>query len=285
MMDIFLDSGAFTVWKSGGTVNLQAYIDFIHAHKDKLTVYANLDDMADPVKTWENQVEMEKQGLKPLPVYHIGEDTKYLKKCMEYEYFAVGGNVLKGLGVLKRFFDQLFTVICPKENGFLPTHKIHGFALTAPSIVASYPWYSADSTSWVMYGKYGIILISKGNFREEPYTIFVSTRSKAQMEHDAHINTVSPIHREYIMRYIEKRGFKLGESEFKEVTKGYKLGENEAWADRATYSVEIIKERGLCNDHAQRDFFNLQYYLELERSVPEWPWPWEHLQESLATLL
>lgn len=282
-MDIFLDSGAFTVWKSGGTVNLQDYIDFIHKHKDKLEVYANLDVMTDPAATWENQAEMERQGLKPLPVFHIGEDFKYLHKCMEYEYFAVGGNVYKGLGILKSFFDTMFAMLCPKDNGYLPTHKVHGFALTAPSIVASYPWYSADSTSWVMYGKYGIILIPKSTYKEEPYTIFVSTRSKAQAEYDAHIKTVSPVHREYIMKYITSRKFVLGSSEFHTESKGYKLKDNEVWSDRKTYEVETILERGLCNDHSIRDYFNLQYYLDLERSVPEWPWPWERRQWTLES--
>jgi hypothetical protein len=132
-----------------------------------------------------------------------------------------------------------------------------------------------------MYGKYGIILMprnmkAKGDYHRTPLTIFVSTRSKAQYEFDAHIDSVSKMHRDVIITYIEMKGFVLGCSEFKKVGDEYELKENEAWSvrTRGEKEVEIIKERGLCNDHKLRDQFNLLYYLELERSIPKWPWPW-----------
>ncbi len=71
---LFLDSGAYSAFRQGVEIDLQAYITFCHEHKDVFEVYAVLDDIRDPRRTWENQQEMERQGLRPLPTYHYGED-------------------------------------------------------------------------------------------------------------------------------------------------------------------------------------------------------------------
>ena len=277
MMDVFLDSGAFSVWKKGMSVNIQDYIDFIHKYKHLINVYANLDDMNSPDKTWENQREMERQGLNPLPVYHIGEPYKYFKMALEYEYFAVGGVVFKGRGVLYRGLVDIFSTVCPASNNFMPTHKVHGFALTSPILAVTFPWYSVDSTSWVLYGKYGVILIPAElkNYGTVPYTIFVSTRSKAQSFADAHINTVSDMERDSVLDYVHRKGFQMGESEFFTAENGYTLQDNEYWVDRKNKKAERVIVPGLSNDHKIRDQFNLMYYLELEKSIPPWPWAWE----------
>ena len=143
---VLLDSGAFSAWQQKKGVVLQKYIDFIKENLDIIETYANLDDIENPEKTWENQVEMERQGLNPLPVYHVGEDPKYLTRCMEdYEYFAVGGMALKGANIREMHFDLIFSKVCPKSNGYKPTHKVHGFGLSSPNLMMLYPWFSVDS--------------------------------------------------------------------------------------------------------------------------------------------
>ena len=81
-ISLFLDSGAYSAWSKGIEINIDEYIEFVKKYKDNLTVYANLDDINSPEKTWENQRYMESKGLKPLPCFHYGEDVKYLKRCL-----------------------------------------------------------------------------------------------------------------------------------------------------------------------------------------------------------
>jgi hypothetical protein len=39
--------------------------------------------------------------------------------------------------------------------------------------------------------------------------------------------------------------------------------------------VETIIVPGLSNDYKQRDELNIIYFLDLEKSLPEWPWPFK----------
>lgn len=281
-MKIFLDSGAYSAWTKKENIHLQDYIDFVKQHEPLLDVYCNLDDIESPEKTWANQREMERQGLKPLPVYHTGEPPKYLDMAMEYEYFGVGGMALSSEPSRIFWFNTVFEKVCPVSNDCFPTHKVHGFGLTSPKLVLMYPWYSGDSTSWVLYGKYGMILIPQRSYQNEPdftqspRTIFVSSVSKTRYEQGEHIQNVSPMDKKLILNYIEGRGYKLGKSSIKKVDPGYKLEENEKWGGKKQRKiVEVLEDIGLCNDHKERDRFNRDYYLQMEAQLPKWPWAWK----------
>jgi hypothetical protein len=257
---IFLDSGAYSAWQQKKQIDLQAYIDFIYNNRQYIEVYANLDDIEDPEKTWVNQREMEAQGLSPLPVYHVGEDEKFLKMALEYEYFAVGGMALKSGTVRESQFDMVFRIICPKSNYYKPTHKIHGFGLAAPNLMLSYPWYSVDTTSWVQYGRYGLILVPKAvggifHYGRSPYTIAISERSKATGD-ARHFKNLPEIEKKAIQKYAEKRGCPIGESRFES-------------------GKEVVIEPGLINDYRIRDRLNTFYFLDLEKNQKEWPWAWQ----------
>jgi len=179
-VELFLDSGAFSAKSQGVEINIQEYIKFIKTHEDVIDIYANLDVIGDAKASWKNQLLMEKEGLKPLPVFHFGEEESYLKTLIDkYEYIAVGGMVKSG--DLKSFLDRIFThFICGKDG--LPKVKVHGFGLTSLPLMLRYPWYSVDSTSWVVTGRMGSIYIPryKGGqwiYDENSWKIAVSNRS------------------------------------------------------------------------------------------------------------
>ncbi|MFH1547658.1 MAG: hypothetical protein ABIC57_04170, partial [bacterium] len=83
---------------------LNKYIEFLHTNKHLCDVYVNLDIIFNAEKSWETQKYMESCGLKPLPVFHFGEDIKWLKKYMDdYDYIGIGG---LGQDVTKEKFIQ-----------------------------------------------------------------------------------------------------------------------------------------------------------------------------------
>ena len=276
MAKLFLDSGAFSAWANNTEIYLQDYIDFIKLHKDELEVYCCLDVIDEPDKTWANQKEMERQGLTPLPVYHVKENMSYLKRIMaEYTYFALGGMALASSRTV--YFDRIFKEICPESNDFFPTHKVHGFGVASPNLLIKYPWYSADTTSWVQYGRYGIILVPatryyKIDYKIPPHTYAISSRSKAVGD-AKHFSQIGESTQKEIIKYCTEKGFKIGKTEFKDVSPEYKLQENEKWFDRKVKNrVEVIIEPGLCCDGEMRDKLNLEYFLDLEKKQQEWPW-------------
>lgn len=180
-LTLSLDSGAHSVYmqmivkKEGGSVTrkydviksdkfrayVEDYIEFCHANKERLTFIVNLDVIGSADLTWELQKYLEENGLDPMPVFHNGEDYKWLKKYLDsYEYVGVGG---MGQFVNKVTYighaDKIFRMLTNKDG--TPRIKIHGFAVTSPEIIMRYPWYSCDSSTWCSNSRYGRVLIPK----------------------------------------------------------------------------------------------------------------------------
>jgi len=275
---LFLDSGAFSAMTSGTTIDVYQYIDYIKEHQEYFSVYANLDVIGSAEGTWENQRIMEAAGLKPLPVYHVNEDLKFLHMAMEYDYFAVGGMARSSSSSLQYQVDEIFSILCPKSNDYYPTHKVHGFGCTKPSFLVSYPWYSVDSSSWVKYGLFGMVLIPKfyngsPQYNKPPMVVTMSNRSKSAGEYQ-HFANLPTMEREAIFLYFEDKGLSVGESEIIPVDPGYELGEYECWLNKEKTFIEFVVVSGLINDHKVRDHANLLYFLDLEKYQVSWPWPW-----------
>ena len=97
---VFLDSGAFSAHTLGATIDLVAYCDYIKKNDDivksddGILLASVLDGIGDPKKTYENQMEMQKQGVTPLPCFHYGEDERWLEWYIKnYDYITIGGMV------------------------------------------------------------------------------------------------------------------------------------------------------------------------------------------------
>lgn len=284
-ISLFLDSGAFSAWSKNIEIDIYQYIDFIKEHEKYIDIYAVLDDILDPERTLKNQKIMEKFGLSPLPCFHYNEPIKYLTHYLEnYDYLALGGMVPISTKELAIWLDDLFqNFIC--DNSGMPKIKIHGFGLTSLKLMLRYPWYSVDSTSWVMTSRMGSIYMPRYRDRrwvydEESWKIVVSSRSPSKKEDGKHINTFPKNVRKHIIEYLSMKGYQLGKSELKTVSaKKYQLEENEKWNGKentdGTREVEIIIEDGICNNYKLRDEMNIIYFLDLEKSMPEWPWPFK----------
>lgn len=302
-IDLFLDSGAFSAWVKKETINIREYIHFVKENLQYLEVYANLDVIGDPKATLANQELMEEAGLHPLPCYHFGEDPRYLIHYLKsYDYIALGGMVGRSFSVLGPWLDDIFSnYICDKDG--MPKVKVHGFGLTSLRLMLRYPWFSVDSTSWVITGRMGCIFVPRFVDGEYVYDVnswkvAVSSRSPSKEERGKHLHTFSPLNKEAILAYIRGRGYSLGKSSFKtEDAKKYELKENERWfgkeflgpvvdskgipkkdregaiIEKMQREVEVIEKPGLCNDYKLRDEFNIQFFVDLEKEFKPWPWP------------
>lgn len=289
-VDLFLDSGAYSAMTQGVNINLQDYIDFVKKHLDYISVYANLDVIGDAEASEKNLREMMRQGLTPLPVYHVSDCRPDMLRAMvrEFEYIAIGGMVATGAySTSGKILDELFSTILCDDHG-MPKCKVHGFGVTKLSWLIRYPWYSVDSTSWVVTGRTGAVYVPRFRsgswvYMENPWKVAVSTRSPSKKEAGQHIDTFSASERQVINQYFECKGYRLGSSEFRLESKNYTLQEGERWNGEALVDghreVEKIIEPGLCNDYMLRDELNIIYFLDLEKSLPEWPWSFK-LSES-----
>ena len=155
--DVFIDSGGYSARKQGIEVNIKEYGWFLEDYKDYIFCAANLDVM-DLKQSQENQEYLEK--IYPvLPVYHMLEwqQKKYdllEDMCQKYKYIALGG--MAGMSVnqneMINFLNFCFQTIV-KYN-----IKVHGFGISKVDLLVRYPFYSCDSTAWLVGGQYGTIV-------------------------------------------------------------------------------------------------------------------------------
>ena len=279
-ISFFLDSGCFSADSQGIPVVLEDYIAFIKEHEDLIDIYPCLDVIGKAEETWKNQRIMEEHGLTPMPVFHVEDDIKYLYQCLEYDYFCLGG-MAGGASAKTRssFLDKCFGIICDTPDG-TPKCKVHGFGLASPSLMTAYPFYSVDTSSWVSYAQYGIILLPQRNklgipdYRKTPIKIFVTERSPKMQVEGTHYKNLSNAEKKAVVDYIESRGFQMGSSELFEVAESYELKENELFINKEKTLAERVISAGICNNNSLRYSYTLSYFNAIAESCPEWPWSW-----------
>src|SRR5688572_3766016 len=142
--DILLDSGAWSAFTQGVEISLSEYVEFIKRFRHWFTVYSNLDNMVNAERTLYNQLAIEDAGLMPFPVFHTGEDWSYLERYIEqYNYVALG-KIIPYTNAPKKIFPWIIKAF---EMAGSKT-VFHGFGVTNYTLLKSFPWYSADSSSW-----------------------------------------------------------------------------------------------------------------------------------------
>lgn len=165
-----VDSGAFTTWRQGRPVDLNAYIAFLQglearakAGELKLAGYLALDcipgepgrmptpgeaELATTISL-QNLDAMLAAGLKPWPVYHEGEPLTILDAYVAagHEVIALGATASRGKASLSNWLAPIF------ERH--PGQRFHGLAMTQGRLLRSFPFHSVDSTSWLNLCRYG----------------------------------------------------------------------------------------------------------------------------------
>jgi hypothetical protein len=146
--EAFIDSGAFSADSVGAEIDIDDYCRFII--ESKATVYAGLDVIGDAKKTAANVSYMERvHKLKPIPTFHMGSKLDDLAELMDYPYIALGGLVFSKN--IMNHCDRVWQYIL-KHN---PKLRVHGFGVTNFEVMARYPWYSVDSSSYKSCRRFG----------------------------------------------------------------------------------------------------------------------------------
>lgn len=202
---VFLDSGAFSSFTKGTTIDLGGYCDFIHRNADIIECASVLDAIGDPLATWHNQHEMERRGVRALPCYHTGEDPRYLEHYVaNYEYITLGGLVGSSTKALITWLDTVWDKYLVDGAG-RPKLKVHGFGITSRPVMSRYPWYSIDSAGWVQLSSAGGILHPDHGY------IYISSTSPSRKEEGRHFDTFSEVERALLAAEFERVGYTVDE--------------------------------------------------------------------------
>jgi len=160
-LNLFLDCGAYTAWAQKIQIDLSSYMNFIKQNMQFLVNYVALDVKDNPEKTKENLTIMEKEGLKPIAVYHITmNDWNYFEQlCQTHSYVAIGAIAGERLdsSVIEGNLKKAVMIAIKYKT------RLHIFGMTAFQYMKKYPLYSVDSTSWLEGGKIGSVMIYERN--------------------------------------------------------------------------------------------------------------------------
>lgn len=189
---ILIDSGAFTAHTKGVQIDVDEYIEYLNGITDYVDWYAQVDHIPGqfgkpktpqqlakaPKLSWENYLYMRprmKEPNKLMPIYHQGEKIEWLHNMLEWtdensdhiEYIGISPANDKSQPEKNKFIEMCFSVIRESSN---PNVKTHAYGMTNLKVLESYPFTSADSTSWALtavngsiMSKYGVVSVSQQN--------------------------------------------------------------------------------------------------------------------------
>ena len=171
-----LDSGAYSVHKGNANPTVDEYIDYANSMDKYCWGIAQLDTIPgefgkaktpeDYVKSaegsWENYLYMRPKMISPeklIPVFHQGEDVKYLLRMIDWR--GPNGEKVDCIGLSPSndraqkdkniYLANMYDVIANSSN---PKIKTHLFGCTSFSALLQFPCYSADSISHRLQAAY-----------------------------------------------------------------------------------------------------------------------------------
>jgi hypothetical protein len=279
---LFLDSGAFSVWNSGGVVDIDRYIEFCLNHPG-VSYYANLDaipgkpgDASAPRveamidAACEESFNNYKKMVARLPiekviaVYHRGEDIKWLQRYLDFgaQYIGIGQAVaFGGKKDQKEWLKTLWPLLLNSDRTLKV--KTHGFAITSFDLMNFMPWHSVDSTSWLKQAAYGVVYVPYRKGGEDDYSrapFLLNCSPKSPSRHDPfHITTLSPSIKEMVDDYFGRMKIRPGLHKVIDVPLGYKKTEDELWFDKTKKQIIRIEQRGVVTCHQHRFRANAKY--------------------------
>lgn len=218
---LFIDSGAFSAHTKDKEVDVDSYIQFMNDIDQYVTIFAQVDTIPGkfgqpktleqlaeaPKLSWDNYLYMVgkvKSRDKLLPVFHQGEDFKWLKNMLEYkhsdgkhiDYIGISPANDVSVSLKKEWLAIVFSIIKRSSN---PKVKTHAFGMTSLDVLENYPFTSADSTSWIMTGANGSLMTPGGSV----------TISDRQLNRLDHLYEKSAEKIQNITKHVEKYGYTL----------------------------------------------------------------------------
>ena len=174
---LLIDSGAHSAHTKGIALDLEEYIGFVNENIDKFTLYVQVDKIPGvyrmpktakdwleaPQLSWENYLYMREKSKDPsklVPVFHQGEDLKWLRNMLDYT-FSDGSHIPyiglspRGDVSLKAKYDFSAECFATIQNSSNPNVKTHAFGATSLEMLERLPYTSADSTTWVLVSAFG----------------------------------------------------------------------------------------------------------------------------------
>lgn len=255
---IFLDSGAFSMFTKGVAVDLKEYANFRIENQDIIHVASSLDviGLNKEQASYDNFKVIEGYGAKVQPVHHARDHDDWLPRYIDegYDYIFLGGMVPESTQYLREWLDHVWEKYLINPDGTAKV-RVHGFGLTTLDLMMRYPWYSVDSTSWVMTSRYGSVYI---DMPERTFKLDFSNQSNKQFQDNSwHWLTLKPPEKKMVLRRLEE----LEALRVKDL-------DNEKWLEKETGIKQGYYPDALMQFYGWRDHFNVNYFNRIQHHAP-----------------
>ncbi len=249
-IQLMIDSGAFSAWARKTVIPLGEYVAFVHKIVKQFpkATCVNLDVIGDGKASYQNWVEMRREGLNPLPVFHIGTDERWLLRYLAKTDYVGLGNVATMSSLMRRpSLDHVWaTYLVDRER--VPVVKVHGFGVASFALMRRYPWFSLDSSSWMKSAANGVICIpqyrhGEWDYSKQPHRVNVSEDSSFRRVRGQHLSTLAPQVKDLFTRYVVSMGYRVGKS-------------------KVQNGERVVLEEGVINNWRPRAAINALVYLK-----------------------
>jgi hypothetical protein len=160
LINILIDSGAFSAYNSGKEIKIEEYTDVcLKQYHGRVWQYIMLDKIANPKVSKENLSYMLDKGCLPMPVFVAGEDFSYVQELVKInEFICVGGGQAGTDSYSRHRYQKTFRASGCKA-------KIHALGFLRWPDIYQLPIFSGDSCAFsngAMYGHLSIYDRRKG---------------------------------------------------------------------------------------------------------------------------
>jgi hypothetical protein len=180
---------------------VETYAQYVLKEGKKWDFVVNFDYVRDCPVIYAMQKQLEKLGIRPVPVYHGDQPDEWLKRyCEEGHKLICLGSVKRSNKYMRYYYDRCFNIAA--KYGVL----LHGLAVTSLSLMYGYEWYSVDSATWAKVAAFGCILSTSAGVNDTFGYIHLSDRRHGQGRGIEYLDLPKNKQRE-INHEIEDNGF------------------------------------------------------------------------------
>ena len=149
--EIMLDSGAYSAFTKGQSVNLFDYMKYIVKNDEYISRYITLDVIGDPFSTEAYYEIMLRKGFRPMPVYHFGDDASVMS-----QYIANRASMV-ALGNTVPIRDKAEVAKwCKEIHEQYPSVELHLLGSCSQKIIDCGAVSTCDSSTWYVQAVNGI---------------------------------------------------------------------------------------------------------------------------------
>jgi hypothetical protein len=227
-------------------ISVERYADFLDRYSKYTEAYINLDkivpaDRESAAKiSRQHYLYLRQRGHRPIPVYHQGEDIKWLHQMLDdgADYIALAGaSTLMSPAKEAAWYDMIWNSLV--NMGGMPYLKVHALGDTKPNSLKTYPWYSVDSSSWAKQPGRAALLYIQHEGRRAAVTM---RNDGLHRKNYRDIATLAGEEREIITKWMAKYGINFD---------------------------DFLKRN--IRDHLPRMFLSLLYYEQLADETKDHP--------------